>query len=212
MNDAVLDDLPQWLTERLRHPLPGPAAQRWFQPELSFGRHFGPAPASARCAAVLALLYPQEGHWRLPLTLRPAHMIDHASQVSLPGGLIEPGERSSDAALRELQEELGVETGGVRLLGELSGVYLYASNFQVTPWVGGIDGCPQWRPNSAEVAELIEVPLERLSEPSRRGSIELERHGVKFTAPCFHWQSHAIWGATSMILAELLAVIGEREA
>src|SRR5262249_39444965 len=85
-------DLPQQLAALLREPLPGWRAHVRFQPELSFGRHQGPPPQDARKAAVLALLYPRDDQWHVPLILRPAHMLDHASQVSLPGGVIEPGE------------------------------------------------------------------------------------------------------------------------
>ena len=97
-------DLPARLAARLKQPLPGWAAQARYQPELSFGRHLGPAPSDAKPAAVLILLYPNGGRWHVPLTLRSAHLPDHAGQVSLPGGLIEPGEDSRQAALREFTE------------------------------------------------------------------------------------------------------------
>src|SRR5262245_28970580 len=88
--EQVNVDLPQLLGARLQQPLPGWEAQNRFQPELSYGRYHGPAPRDARPAAVLLLLYPKDGQWHVPLILRPAHMIDHANQVSLPGGVIEP--------------------------------------------------------------------------------------------------------------------------
>src|SRR6266404_6053902 len=96
------------LAAELRRPLPGPAAQARFAPELSFGRHFGPPPESARQAAVVALLYPSGGGddlsfagWRLPLILRPEHLEHHAGQIGLPGGMIEAEESPAEAALRE---------------------------------------------------------------------------------------------------------------
>jgi hypothetical protein len=109
--------LPERLARRLRSALPGAAVQARYQPGASYGRHFGPAPASARPAAVLVLLYTQAGAWHLPLTLRPMFLADHAGQISLPGGAAEPGERSELAALRELEEELGVDARSIELLG-----------------------------------------------------------------------------------------------
>jgi 8-oxo-dGTP pyrophosphatase MutT (NUDIX family) len=202
-------DLPAQLAVRLQRPLPGRAVQSRFQPELSFGRHFGPAPADARPAAVLVLLYPYGDRWHVPMILRPAHMLDHASQVSLPGGVIEAGESSQQAALRECAEELGVPADGIRPLGQLSELYLFASNFRITPWVGAIGECPAWNPSPGEVERLLEVPLAHLIDPANTASMD-RRHGpVGYRAPCFCWESQRIWGATSMVLAELVASLAE---
>ena len=108
--DCVLDEQLIRLRDRLAEPLPGRCAQARFEPELAYGRHSGPAPSSARQAAVVVLLYEHAGEWTTPLTVRPAHLTNHAGQVSLPGGLVEPGETTAAAALRELEEELGVAT------------------------------------------------------------------------------------------------------
>jgi 8-oxo-dGTP pyrophosphatase MutT (NUDIX family) len=205
----VNDDLPAVLSERLKQPLPGAAARAGFQPELSYGRHFGPAPSSARPAAVLVLLYPLADAWHIPLTLRPADIATHAGQISLPGGLIEPGERSEDAALRELREELGTTSRSLEVVGELSPIHVFVSNYLVMPWVAVARSRPDWDPNPTEVAEVLEVPLARLLDPAARGVHMREVGGVRFAAPCFIWARHRIWGATCMILAELLAILGE---
>jgi 8-oxo-dGTP pyrophosphatase MutT (NUDIX family) len=202
-------DLPAQLAARLERPLPGRSVQSRFQPELSFGRHFGPAPADARPAAVLILLYPHRQRWHVPMILRPAHMVDHASQVSLPGGVIETGESSQQAALRECTEELGAATDCVQLLGQLSELYLFASNFRITPWVGAVSECPQWSPSAGEVERLLEVPLTHLLNPANIGSMQRHQGPVAYSAPCFHWETHRIWGATSMVLAELVATLEE---
>jgi 8-oxo-dGTP pyrophosphatase MutT (NUDIX family) len=209
-------DLPSQLAARLQSPLPGWTAQAHYQPELSFGRHLGPAHPGARLAAVLILLYPREDQfnplgdqWHIPLIVRSAHMPDHAGQVSLPGGVIEPGETSRQAALREYAEELGATVDGIRILGQLSELYLFASNFQITPWVGAIGAPPHWNPNRDEVDTLLEIPLAHLMDPANTQHIERKQRGLGFSAPCFCWQSQRIWGATSMVLAELLASLAD---
>src|SRR5687768_9711616 len=111
-------DLPARLSQLLREgTLPGRAAQAKFEPQLSYGRHFGPAPDNARLAAVMILLFPDGEDWRLPLVLRPVSLTAHGGQIGLPGGAVDPGESSDQAALRELTEELGVGAEGVELLG-----------------------------------------------------------------------------------------------
>jgi 8-oxo-dGTP pyrophosphatase MutT (NUDIX family) len=198
-------ELPAQLTAQLGRPLPGWRAQVPYQPELSFGRHRGPAPASARRAAVLVLLYPRGGEWHVPLTLRPAHMPAHAGQVSFPGGVVEPGETSRQAALREFCEELGAPADAFDVLGRLSPLYLFASDFQIEPWVAATDTAPCWRPSQREVERLLEIPLSHLVDPRNTGHVERRQRGLAFRAPCFLWENERIWGATSMILAELVA-------
>jgi len=127
----------------------------------------------------------------------------------LPGGLIEPGESSQVAALRELNEELGIEPGTVELLGQLSPLYLFVSNFSVIPWVGVMDHTPEFRPSPDEVQEVLELPLEFLLDESNRGQHVHSHRDLKFSAPHFLWQGHRIWGATSMILSELVALVEE---
>jgi 8-oxo-dGTP pyrophosphatase MutT (NUDIX family) len=203
-------DLPERLAARLmKEPLPGRAAQRRFEPSLCYGRHFGPATVRAKPAAVLVLLYPHQDEWHLPLTVRPSTLMPHGGQISLPGGSVEQGETSPQAALRELQEELGAGEEGIELLGGLSPLYVYVSQFLVTPWVAAVHRRPEWAPSPYEVAELLEVPLSRLLDPATHGRHTRRQRSVEYSAPHFLWQRHRIWGATSMILSELLAVVEE---
>ena len=202
-------DLPDFLRARLKEPLPGRAAQSRFEPELSFGRHYAPPPPDARPAAVMLLLYPEGASWHLPCTLRPETLSSHAGQVSLPGGLIEPGEASHEAALRELHEQLGINPTSVELLGQLSPLYLFVSNFSVIPWLGVLDHAPEFHPSPDEVQEVLELPLEFLLDETNRGWHVHSHRDLKFSAPHFLWQGHRIWGATSMILSELVALVEE---
>lgn len=203
------ENLPRWLAERLAGRLPGPMVGSRFEPHPRPWRHYDAAPADARPAAVLLLLYPYHGQWHLPLTLRPPHLAAHAGQVSLPGGTVEPGETTAAAALREFHEELGDDGQPIELLGTLSPLYVQASNFLVTPWVANVAQRPQFTANSAEVEEVLEVPLSHLLSPAHFGSHQ-RRHGDQtYWAPHFLFELHRIWGATCMILGEFVTILEE---
>lgn len=203
------DRLSELLRARLCEPLPGPAVAPRYQPQSGSARHYVEAPPDARAAAVLVLLYPHQGCWHLPLTLRPAHLPDHAGQVSLPGGAVEPGETSHDAAIREFHEELGARGQPIAILGQLTPLYLSGSRFRVEPWVGATESRPALLPNPAEVEELLEVPLAHLLDPANFGTHQRNDKDRPYTAPHFAYRAHRIWGATCMILGELVALAQE---
>ena len=158
---------------------------------------------------MLVLLYSDAGAWHVPLTLRPMDLADHAGQISLPGGTVEPGERSERAAVRELEEELGVDAHSIELLGEMSPIYLFRSNYLITSWLAVTRSQPDWRPNPAEVAELVKLPLAALLDPKTTGVELRQDQGIAFQVPALRYQGHVIWGATAMILAELAAIVAE---
>jgi 8-oxo-dGTP pyrophosphatase MutT (NUDIX family) len=201
-------ELPQWLAARLAEPLPGPMVGSRFEPLPRPWRHYDVAPPDARPAAVLLLLYPHDDQWHLPLTLRPAHLAAHAGQVSLPGGAVEPGESTVEAAIREFHEELGDDGLPIDLLGTLSPLYVQASNYIVTPWVAATASRPRFVPSPAEVEKVLEVPLLDLLNPAHFGSHVREHAGHAYSAPHFFLQSHRIWGATCMILGEFVTILG----
>jgi 8-oxo-dGTP pyrophosphatase MutT (NUDIX family) len=146
------------------------------------------------------------GPWLLPLTLRPATLARHAGQISLPGGSVDVGETTRETALRELQEELGVESG-IDVLGQLPDCYVFASDFVVTPWVAAAMCEPQWRPHDSEVQGVVELPLDWLLDEGRVGRTRIERGPLVFHAPCIEVHDTCVWGATSVILAELAEVL-----
>lgn len=201
--------LPELLRARLAQPLAGPVIGSRFEPRPRLGRHYHEVPPDARQAAVLLLFYPHQHQWHLPLTLRPGHLPDHAGQISLPGGALEPGETGWQAALREFYEELGAVGHPIRLVGQLSTLYVRASNFAVEPWVGFAEQRPPLEPNPQEVAALLEVPLPHLLDPANLGCRTRHWEDQAYTAPHFLWQTHQIWGATCMILGELLTLLEE---
>jgi 8-oxo-dGTP pyrophosphatase MutT (NUDIX family) len=203
---SITGDLPVQIAQALSAGRRGAGAKAWMAPEMSYGRHAGPAPATARQAAVILLLFRREGRWLLPLTERPAALLRHGGQISLPGGVVEPNESSSDAALRELEEELGIDAP-VGMLGRLADCYVFASDFIVTPWIAAARFEPQWRPHDREVQAVVELPLEALLDERSVGRTTIERGSLVFHAPCLRVGTTCIWGATSVILGELAEVL-----
>jgi 8-oxo-dGTP pyrophosphatase MutT (NUDIX family) len=203
------NDLPQ----RLARALAGDgrarlASRRRFEPELSYGRHAGPPPATARPAAVMVLLFRRAGRWHVPLTVRPVTLAKHGGQISLPGGTVEPGESSCDAALRELSEELGI-AGPVEPLGRLNDCYVFASDFVVTPWVAAGPSEPEWRLDADEVERVVEMPLDLLLDPQAVDTLTIERGPFVFRAPCYRVEDDCVWGTTCVILGELADALRE---
>ena len=145
--------------------------------------------------------------WRLPLIVRPTALAHHGGQIGLPGGLIESGETAWEAALRELEEEIGVGAAAIEPLGPLSPLYVFVSNNHIAPWVAAIDHAPDFLMNAAEVAEVIELPIANLLDPAQAGVFERDRNGVRQRVPYFAFGQHRISGATAMILAEFAAVV-----
>jgi 8-oxo-dGTP pyrophosphatase MutT (NUDIX family) len=195
-------DLPERLREAMRAGQRSSPRGVGLSPQLSYGRHAGPAPHTARTAAVLLLLFRRAGRWHLPLTERPESLAHHGGQMSLPGGAIEPGETSQAAALRELDEELGIGSD-MMPVGQLADCYVFASDFLITPWTAVTNIEPQWRPHALEVQSVVEMPLEVLLDERSIGRLTIERGPLTFHAPCIRVGTARVWGATSIILGEL---------
>ncbi len=206
MIDPVGDQFPARLERQLRLPLPGRRAHRRMHAELSYGRHCGPPAVDVRPAAVLILLYPHDGQWHLPLIQRPPHMDDHAGQISFPGGMGEFGERPEQCARREYDEELGAVGGAVELLGRLSPLHVFVSNFWVVPCVAVADCRPTFRPHAGEVARVLELPLAWTWDTRHDTTHEFRHGGVPWRARALAYGDDPIWGATGMMLAELAEV------
>lgn len=199
-------DLAEHLTRSLAHPLPGRRAQRSYAHPIGYGRHFGPAPRNARRAAVMVLIYWDGEQWILPLTRRVAKGI-HSSQICFAGGGMDPGESAVDTAIRECREETGWAPTKADVVGQLSPIFVYASNNWVKCIVAVSNERPTWNRDPREVAEIIDIPLRDLCADTKIHRATLHRFGLPNTAPCFRWKTYDIWGATSMIISELKAVI-----
>jgi 8-oxo-dGTP pyrophosphatase MutT (NUDIX family) len=170
----------------------------------------------ARTAATLLLLYPgpSDGGDGTPLTaaltVRHADLRAHAGEISLPGGAVDPGDASIEAAaLREAEEEVGIDGSTVRIAGSLDEVWIPVSNFALLPIVGTTASRPIFTAGSDEVAEIIELPVERLLADEALSDELFEGTGWRLRAGAYRHGEHRIWGATARILAMFVTVLRE---
>lgn len=194
------------LHQRLKAPLPGWQSQ-W---ELSPLPGNGPqaTPEQHRTAAVLSLLYPHDGELHVVLMKRTDDGRPHGGQISFPGGKEEPDDHHlNGTALREAEEELGILSEEVEILGDLTNLYIQASNFLVQPVVGYTANRPIFRPSPVEVDEILEVSLAQLLQTPVSTASVAGRGDLRFYTRAFQIQNHIIWGATAMMLNELLTTI-----
>jgi 8-oxo-dGTP pyrophosphatase MutT (NUDIX family) len=201
------------LEQDLQQPLPGRAAQYHMAPMPRPGAEMDDSPApNARQSSVLLLLYPYEETVYIPLILRPTYPGVHSGQVGLPGGGYEPGDGDLiKTALREAQEEVGIDPARVNVLGKLSTLYIRPSNNLVLPVVGWAAERPDFLPDPREVALLIEASLLEFLDPANRRTEVWELRGRTANVPLFGVRNQTIWGATAMILGEFLALPALRQ-
>ena len=192
----------------LKGPLPGGTAQSFMAPRPRRNWPPGFDPERVRHAASLLLVFPLGGHAHIVLTVRAHTLGRHGGQVSLPGGVIEPGESFEQAALREAHEEVALAIEAVRPLGPLTSLDIPVSGFRLHPVVAVTDAHPALQPSDGEVARIIEAPVDSLMDPARIVWRTMTREGQTLGFPAFLVDDVEIWGATAMVLAEFLAVIG----
>ncbi|MCX6234404.1 MAG: CoA pyrophosphatase [Bacteroidetes bacterium] len=197
------------LEEKLKEPLPGLFAHLKMASEsrLKWIREMTDASLAME-SSILILLFPDDHLIKTVFILRPDNSGVHSRQVSFPGGRHESCDITLfDTALREANEEIGVNISEIRILGHLTNLYIPPSNFNVFPVVGAISDKPAFRADENEVDRIIEVNLMDLLDDRNMIRKEIEVHNVKITVPCFELNGVTIWGATAMILSEFLEVV-----
>lgn len=172
----------------------------------------GEANESTRRSGVLILFYPKGEDIYLPLILRPQYDGVHGGQMAFPGGRAELKDKNIQAtALREAQEEIGIKASDVKIIGNLTELYINPSNLLCQPVLGYINYRPDFYPDEREVADILEVPLSDFVNPDTIQTRLVEARGYKFETPGFIIQEQIVWGATAMMVAELIEIMKEME-
>ena len=197
------------LRAALDDPTPRPDVHAALAPRPRRGWRAGVVPSPTRPAAVLVLLYPVGARVHLVLTRRAVTLGQHAGQISLPGGAVDAHETIEAAALREAREEIGVEAAP-RVVGPLTALHIPVSNFALHPVLAVTDRRPRFVAAAAEVAHILEVPLDELCGAGSRRRGWGWRGTEMIAVPYFEVQGERVWGATAMVLGELIHLLGVR--
>ncbi len=204
-------DAPEFLIKlesRLKGEKPGLKAQLRMVPDPRPGdKVYQEVQDSCLRAGVLVLLYPLNNRWCVLLTQRTQRVLHHRSQISFPGGQQDPGEDLQHTALRETFEEVGVPPHALNILGELTPLYIPPSNFCIYPFVASAPKRPNFLPCEQEVAQVLDIPLGHLTDSRNLRHEKWELRGKEILVPYYAFQEHKIWGATAMVLSELLDIV-----
>lgn len=159
-------------------------------------------------SAVLVFLFPKNDELCFCLTRRTQNMKHHPGQISFPGGQSEEYESTAyETALREFEEEAGVDKMEVKIIGKLSELYISVSNFLIHPVIGYIDHEPEFNIDQAEVEELIVIPLKSFLYDNNLASVKIETFSGMLDVPCYKINNWVIWGATAMIIVEFTELL-----
>ena len=202
------------IQQELHHgTLPGDVAH-WKMAHAVRRAEPNPDPATVKNAGVLITLFEKSpDDWHVVFIRRVTrHEQDkHSGQIAFPGGKSEPGDRDMMyTAMRETEEEIGLDLSKVDVLGELTPLYITVSKFLVHPFVAYYQDLPMLTRQESEIEEILEFPLASFLEEDARTQtrIRLGSGIILNHVPAFDIQGNIIWGATAMIMSELLEILG----
>jgi 8-oxo-dGTP pyrophosphatase MutT (NUDIX family) len=200
---------PELLRKEILKGLPGTDVQWQMASSDRMIINFPRVPGKdARAASVLILLYPRNGSIYTIFMQRPRYDGVHSGQISFPGGKQEPYDKDSiRTAVREANEETGVDPDKISVIGTLTPLFIPVSNTLVTPVVAWTDEKPAFILRKEEVVFLFDADISRFYDPSIIKTRPLQIGEETIDVKYFDYEGNMIWGATSMILHELLVII-----
>lgn len=203
------DELKNRLSTNLAGPLPGIEVQKkmmaYSESNLRFDMN---SRDGARESGVLILFYPDQNDWLFPMILRHDYGGTHSGQVSLPGGRKEVEDMDIiETALREAEEEIGIDRKHVEVLGQLTELFIPVSNHLVFPVIGISPSRPELIPEEREVSKILHGSISGLLNPDTVKETTINIRSYRIKAPYFDFENEIVWGATAMMLSELKAII-----
>jgi 8-oxo-dGTP pyrophosphatase MutT (NUDIX family) len=204
-----MNDFAVRLKNEILKGLPGTDVQWEMASSDRFVRNFPRTPGKdTRVAAVLILLYPHDDSIYTVFMQRPYYDGVHGGQISFPGGKKEPEDNDViQTALREAYEETGVDREKISIAGTLTPLFIPVSNMLVTPVIAWTSEKPDFNHKIEEVEFLIDGDLQILLDPSIIKTKQFEIRGESIDVKYFDYKGNTIWGATAIILNELLNII-----
>ncbi len=194
------------LTKSLRRDLPGKSAQR----KMMITPNRFPTENQENegiPASILLLLYPIKGEWFFFLTKRSQDLEHHKGQISFPGGVVEKNESKMNTAIRETNEEIGVDKDVIKIIGNLTPLYIPVSNFHISPYVGWTEEKPHTKVQDAEVKRVFSVSINDLILERNLKTKKDFSSNKSVQVPYFDLNGETVWGATSMILSEFKFIL-----
>lgn len=192
---------PELIKKLLNHKLPGNTAHQKMLPQ---GRSLDYNRNKPKESAVMIILFYQNNQLQVTLTRRNRNLRHHPGQISFPGGQYEKEDLNLEqTAIRETWEEVGINIDNTTILGKLSTVYVSVSNFNITPYICFLGQPPAFKFDTNEVEEIIIFPLNKFYNASNHAKATIKTNTGIIEVPCYKINDCVIWGATSMILAEL---------
>ncbi len=211
----TIERIKEVLQQAFTTKLPGKDAHVKMAPQpLDLRRFTTSFSEPPKKSGVLLLFYPDQGAVYFPLIKRPQYPGVHSGQVGFPGGKMEPSDPDIlFTALREAEEEIGIDASKVEVLGRLTDLYIPTSNFLVSPVVGFLPEKPSFVPEQREVARIIATEVISLFHPEVRKQTQLAvGGGMYLDTPYFEVEEEVVWGATAMILSELIQVLDQKSS
>jgi len=197
-----------YLKESLQSELPGVNAHSKMLPPGRRLKTNDDELSSVKMSSVLLLLFPEGEQLYICLTKRPQTMKHHPGQISFPGGKVEKDDTSAEmTALREAREEVGIDHGKIEILGKLSDLYVEVSQFSIQPFLAWADQRPDFLVDFGEVEKLILFPVSDFVANEIISEIELETVTGSLQVKYYPYDGEFIWGATAMILSELIEIL-----
>jgi len=203
---------PDEIKIRLSKPLPGLQSHLKMAPptrkaELEAAKE---AMQFAKKSAVLILLFHENDKLKVVFIRRSFYVGIHAGQMAFPGGRYEDSDKTvEETAFREIEEEIGISRDKIELLGRISDIYVPPSNFLISVFVGYLSIKPVYTPDEREVAEVIEVDFDEFLKPENKvvKTFHVPSANQSVTAPCYQTAQCDIWGASAMVMNELIEII-----